>query len=328
MLGAIFSLLSATCFALNNATTRRGVLTGTVLQAMIITVPMGVPLFFILLLMFGQVGALGRMPLMAVVWLSIAGVLHFVWGRYCNYRAAKAIGTNLQGPASQSDIIFTLALAMMVLGEKLTPLRVLGICLVIGGPMVTMLGDLRAARQNKVQKTKGGFEPLYIEGYIFAVLSGTGYGISPIFVRLALRDLGLDAGLAGGFVSYVAATVAIALVALVPGIKINMGSLDPTARRWFFLAGLTVMLSQMFRYLALSVAPVTVVQPIQRLSLVLRFVFSWLINREHEVFSNKVWLSTGIALIGALMLSLSVDQVTSFLPLPDWLVQILRIQWP
>ena len=84
MLGAIFSLLSATCFALNNATTRRGVLTGTVLQAMIITVPMGVPLFFILLLMFGQVSALARMPLMAVVWLSIAGVLHFVWGRYCN----------------------------------------------------------------------------------------------------------------------------------------------------------------------------------------------------------------------------------------------------
>ena len=116
MLGAIFSLLSATCFALNNATTRRGVLTGTVMQAMIITVPMGVPLFFILLLMFGQVGVLARMPLSAVMWLSLAGVLHFVWGRYCNFRAAKAIGTNLQGPASQSDIIFTLALAMMVWG--------------------------------------------------------------------------------------------------------------------------------------------------------------------------------------------------------------------
>lgn len=328
MLGAFFSLLSATCFAINNATTRRGVLTGTVMQAMAITVPMGVPLFFVLMLAFGQVGVLARMPWMSIMWLSIAGVLHFVWGRYCNYRASKAIGTNLQGPASQSDIIFTLALAMFVLGEKLTPLRVLGICLVVGGPLVTMLSDLRAVRQKKVQKTKGGFEPLYIEGYFFAVMSGTGYGISPIFVRLGLRDLGLDSGLAGGFVSYVAATIAIALVALLPGVKMNMRGLDSTARRWFILSGLTVMLSQMFRYLALSVAPVTVVQPIQRLTLVFRFFFSWLINRDHEVFSNKVWISTGVALLGALMLSLSVDQVTAFLPLPEGLVRLLRIEWP
>jgi uncharacterized membrane protein len=328
LLGAFFSLLSATCFAINNATTRRGVLTGTVMQAMAITVPMGVPLFFVLMLAFGQVGVLARMPWMSIMWLSIAGVLHFVWGRYCNYRASKAIGTNLQGPASQSDIIFTLALAMFVLGEKLTPLRVLGICLVVGGPLVTMLSDLRAVRQKKVQKTKGGFEPLYIEGYFFAVMSGTGYGISPIFVRLGLRDLGLDSGLAGGFVSYVAATIAIALVALLPGVKMNMRGLDSTARRWFILSGLTVMLSQMFRYLALSVAPVTVVQPIQRLTLVFRFFFSWLINRDHEVFSNKVWISTGVALLGALMLSLSVDQVTAFLPLPEGLVRLLRIEWP
>ena len=94
-------------FALNNAMTRRGVLTGTVVQGMAITVPMGAPLFFLLLLVFGQVGVLLQFSGMTILYLSIAGVLHFVWGRYCNYRASKAIGTNLQGPASQSDIIFT-----------------------------------------------------------------------------------------------------------------------------------------------------------------------------------------------------------------------------
>ena len=149
MLGAFLSLLAATMFALNNAMTRRGVLTGTVVQAMAITVPMGAPLFFLLLLAFGQVGALTQFSGMTILYLSIAGVLHFVWGRYCNYRASKAIGTNLQGPASQSDIIFTLALAMWLLDEKLTPLRVLGIVLVIGGPLMTMIGDLRAAREQQ-----------------------------------------------------------------------------------------------------------------------------------------------------------------------------------
>ena len=317
-------------FALNNAMTRRGVLTGTVVQGMAITVPMGAPLFFLLLLVFGQVGVLLQFSGTTILYLSIAGVLHFVWGRYCNYRASKAIGTNLQGPASQSDIIFTLALAMWLLDEKLTPLRVLGIVLVIGGPLMTMIGDLRAAREQQKPGATEGFQPLYVEGYLFAVLSGTGYGLSPIFVRLALRDtgLGVGGGLAGAFVSYVAAALFVLLFAFIPGQIAHVRKLDPGTRNWFIGSGLTVMLSQMFRYLALSVAPVSVVQPIQRLSLVFRFFFSYLLNRDHEVFSSKVWVSTGVALVGAILLSLSAEQVTAFLPLPDWLAAIIRIEWP
>ena len=45
MLGGLFALLSAATFALNQASARRGVLHGTVLQALCITVPMGVPFF-------------------------------------------------------------------------------------------------------------------------------------------------------------------------------------------------------------------------------------------------------------------------------------------
>ena len=41
MLGALYAALGAFTFALNNATLRRGVLTGTVMQAMAITVPVG-----------------------------------------------------------------------------------------------------------------------------------------------------------------------------------------------------------------------------------------------------------------------------------------------
>jgi uncharacterized membrane protein len=195
---------------------------------------------------------------------------------------------------------------------------------------MTMIGDLRAARDQQKPGETEGFQPLYVEGYLFAVLSGTGYGLSPIFVRLALRDtgLGVGGGLAGAFVSYVAATLFVSLFAFLPGQIAHVRKLDPSTRNWFIGSGLTVMLSQMFRYLALSVAPVSVVQPIQRLSLVFRFFFSYLLNRDHEVFSSKVWISTAVALVGAILLSLSAEQVTAFLPLPDWLAAIIRIEWP
>ena len=328
MLGAFFSLLAAFSFALNNSITRRGVIGGTVIQAMAITVPLGVPLFLILVVVFGQWAALFAFTPRAIIYLSIAGVLHFLWGRYCNYRASKAIGANLQGPASQTDLLFTLLLAVWVLDEKLTPLRILGIILVVGGPMLTMIDDIRQAKALEAKKTATGWQPSYVEGYTFAVLSGTGYGVSPIFVRLGLQDVGIGAGFAGPLVSYIAAMLVFSLLYLVPGTWAHVRATDRQSAKWFCLAGFTVFLSQMFRYLALSVAPVSVVQPIQRMTLVFRFFFSWWMNSQHEVFGGKVIASTLVALAGALLLSLSTDFVIAHVPLPQWLADLVRLEWP
>ena len=73
--------------------------------------------------------------------------MHFVWGRYCNYRATRAIGTNLVAPIQQINLIFTLLLAILILGETLTPLRMLGIALVLLGPSFTLRERARRAGQ-------------------------------------------------------------------------------------------------------------------------------------------------------------------------------------
>ena len=36
--------------------------------------------------------------------LSLAGIIHFAFGRYCNYRATKAMGANLVGPVQQGSL--------------------------------------------------------------------------------------------------------------------------------------------------------------------------------------------------------------------------------
>ena len=48
MLGAFFAVLSAATFGFNTALARRGMITASALQGMIITVPIGVPLVFVL----------------------------------------------------------------------------------------------------------------------------------------------------------------------------------------------------------------------------------------------------------------------------------------
>jgi uncharacterized membrane protein len=104
--------------------------------------------------------------------------------------------------------------------------------------------------------------------------------------------------------------------------------LDATSSKWFVLSGLTVGLSQMCRYMALAIAPVSVVTPIQRLSLVFRVYFGWIINPQHEVFGGRVVGGTVLSLLGALALSVSTDSFLHAVPLPAPVISALAWQWP
>ena len=329
MLGGLLSLLSAVTFAYANASVRRGVLSGTVLQAVGVSLPIALPIFVLAMLPSGGFAALAGFDLRSWGLLTVAGVIHFAWGRYCNYRATKAIGANLVAPLQQYSLIITLVLAVFWLGEPLTLLRLIGIALVVGGPALTLAPEPKPALEVPPE-TPGetAFTPLYAEGYTYALLSAIGFGLSPILIGMAFEKKGIAIGIAGGFVSYLAATVALGLTLLLPGRWSDFRSIDRTSAKWFVLSGTLTAISQMTRYMALAVAPVSVVSPIQRLSLVFRIYFGWMINPKHEVFGGRIVAGTIVSLVGAVALSVSVGDVQQVLPLPHAVAAVLNWHWP
>jgi uncharacterized membrane protein len=327
VLGGLLALLAAAAFALNNASFRRGALIGSVTQAMAVTVPIGVPIFFIMTALAGYLGTLGRFTPRAVLWLSLAGIVHFVWGRYCNYRAIRAMGVNLVTPVQQITLVVTLALAIGLLGESLTPLQLVGIALVFLGPALTAERSDRAGASTRATRPQA-FTPRYAEGYVFALLSATGYGTSPILIRAGLENIGAGGSLAGGLIAYIAATAAFAPFLLVPGQLSHVRKLEREPAKWFTLSGFVVCLSQMFYFMALALAPVSVVAPIMRLSILFRIYFSWLLTPHHEVFGDRVLLATVVSLAGALALTVGTEVVLAHVPLPEAIVAIARWRWP
>src|SRR5664279_1899596 len=137
MIGGLLSLLSAVTFAYANASVRRGVLTGTVLQAVAISLPVALPFFIVAMLMTDGFQVLTEFSWTSLGLLVLAGIIHFAWARYCKYRATKAMGANLVAPIQQYSLVITLVLAVVWLGETLTPLRMIGIVLVVMGPALT-----------------------------------------------------------------------------------------------------------------------------------------------------------------------------------------------
>ncbi len=324
MLGAILALMSAAMFGMNIATARRGVLGGSLLQAVAVTVLAGVPLFAIGCLLFGSFGALAAQRIEAYGWFAAAGTVHFVLGRYATYRAARAIGAAQSGPVSQIGILVTLTLALVFLDEVLTPVRVFGIFLILLGPLAVLYGRMK---QGEV-KTRAGQKLDYVDGYFWGFVCACAFGVSPVLVRLGLGDGGPREAVAGGFTSYMAAAVFVALMVMIPRNFANIRSIDRTTAKWFGATGFLVFLSQMLLYVALSLAPVTVVLPIQRTAGVFRVLFSWLINRDHEVLGIPVLIGIGLSMLGVMVVTLSTDVVLDFIQLPPAIDEFARISWP
>jgi drug/metabolite transporter (DMT)-like permease len=335
VLGAVFAVLSAASFGLNNAMTRRGVLTGSVGQALAIGVPIGIPMFFLFALVGGGLGAIATFSREALLLAIATGVVHFICGRYCNYRAVKAIGANLSGPVIQLSLVVTLALAITVLQEGLTPLRVIGIVLVVLGPALMRRPDVAPAARIDVGAAAGGrsvaagpppFQPRYAEGYTFGLMAAACYGVSPILIRAVVERGSLADSMAAGLVSYCAATAVIALMMLWPGQLRHVLSIDRVPAKWFAASGVLVTVSQMFLYFALAVAPVSVVMPVLQLHLVFRYLLARLLNPEHEMFGGMMVLATAVSVVGAAALSLDPEFVIANLALPDAIIAILRLR--
>ena len=337
MLGALFAVLSALSFGFSNISARRGVVGSSASYGLYITVILGVPLFAVAAAVTGQLLNIFDLSWTALGLLAAAGVLHFLAGRYCNYRCIDAIGANRAQPIQMTNTIYSVAVAVVVLGEELTPMMIAGIVLIMVGPLImverrrqplpetaaaagpTIAAGVPAAApavppeapppfalspSKGAPKPNAATSPRYAEGYTFGFLSAMAYGTSPIMIRYALEDTGL--GVAGGLVAYVAAsTVLLASLAL-PGRIHDLRGFSMSVIPLFLASGVAVFMAQLFRFAALAIAPVSVVTPLTRLSVVFTPGLGFVFNRRLESFSLRVLAGIALSALGVALLALGL----------------------
>jgi drug/metabolite transporter (DMT)-like permease len=342
VLGAIFAILSAASFALNTAMARRGVISGTPIQAMAVTVPLGVLCFLPLAFLTGELMRLPQFPITATAWMAAVGVVHFVIGRYCNFRSNSLAGVNLTAPVVQLQVVVTMIMAVVVLHEPCTALQMIGGVLIILGSVITQQAPARTAATaappsdakrheeparpliNAPAKSDVPlFAPRYLAGYLFASLAAVSYGSTPVMARFALENTGPATGILGGLISYVAATAVATLALVSPTIRTNVFSITRTNARWFTASGVFVAAAQGFFFAGVAVAPVMLVMPLLQLSLVFRMLFSTWLNPAHEIVGPLVLLGVAISVAGALMVSIETGLIVDALGLPEPLARVL-----
>src|SRR5215470_18344364 len=319
MLGAILAVLSAASFAATAATGRRGVVTGTPAQGMVLSNLVGVLCFLVVAALTGEITHTLQFPPGAAAWMAGGGVLQFVVGRYANFRANQSAGVNLTAPVVQLNVVVTLVLAVMFLGEPCTVLQLIGGLVMFAGAFTT--------QQQSLQKAGAlGFSPRHAEAYLFASVAALAYGTGPFMARIALQFSGPLSAISGGLISYGASTAVVAtMVLLSPSLRRNVTSVKWENIRWFVYSGVAVAAAHGFMYAALAVAPIMIVIPLLQLSLVFRLFFSAWVNSHHEIFGLKVILGTVISMVGACAVAVDTDFILAALRVPQTLGQVLRL---
>ncbi len=79
----------------------------------LISVPMAVPIFFIILAVTGQIQSVFRFSWEGYVWLSSAGILHFVIGRSLNYKLVQLVGANVGTILRRANIMVSFIILLI-----------------------------------------------------------------------------------------------------------------------------------------------------------------------------------------------------------------------
>lgn len=300
VLGAIFSVFSSFSFSVNSILVRRGVARASPAQGIYITVSMGVPILLFAALVSGQLLRLSELRWTQVGVVALSGIIHFAVGRYCNYRSVQSIGATRSGPTLGLATPYSLLVAIFVLNEDVTWLMGLGIVLLMAGPAIIV--ERRSQRQTAAGESGQGFTLRQAEGYLFGLLAGLSYGTSPLLIRWALKDTGM--GIAGSFIAYAGATAVLWALLVLPSQYAMVRSIPRNSIKPFMGASMGSVSAQFFRFMALSIAPVTIVNPLQRLSTVFTLLLSFAFNRNLEVFNLRMVFGVLLSVAGSLLLTL------------------------
>ncbi len=297
--GALLALVSAFSFSVNFILVRRGFADAgaTAAQGAFITVLLGMPFGLAAVLITGQLFNFGEVSLNGYLLLAAAGIVHFGIGRYCNYRGIAAIGAPRAATIQAIAVPYSVVMAMVLLGERPTILMFVGIALILGSPALM----IDRGNRSSPESANPAVEMRMLEGYTFSLLASVGYGSSPILIRAALEDA-TGVAAVGTFIAYVGASAVLMATLALPAQRHLIGTINLRYMRLFGGAGFSVFMAQLLRFFALSIADVSVVNPLMRMIGVFTLILSYLVNRRLERITLGVVLGVLVSFAGSAML--------------------------
>lgn len=302
MIEAILGLGSAAAFSASNVISRRGLLHASPSFIANVSICSGPIFFLIVTLLTGDLFKLAGYSWKVYTFFALSGIIHFALGRTYSFKSTQLLGSTRSNTITGLNVIVTVILAGVILGEAITPRVVLGILLSLAGPILITVKGWAAKTGAQVKASPQGQSvqrrTLYV-GMLYGLGGGIFWGVSPLFAKLGIENGG--APLAGTLIAYAAASLVVGPWVLNAETRRGITGPDKKALQLALMSGLSSNTAQMLRYLALGYGSLIVVSMMGRTTPIWTLLLAFAFNRKYESFSRWVLLGNVLLLAGTVI---------------------------
>ncbi len=206
----------------------------------------------------------------------------------CYFHALQKGDVNKVVPIDKSSTVLTILLALIFLGEGISVGKIAAVVLIGGGTLLMIDRKDTGAKQEN-QK----------DWLIYAVLSAVFASLTAILGKIGIQGVESNLGTA------IRTTVVLVmswLMVFITGKGKEIRKTDRKELGFITLSGLATGASWLCYYRALQDGPASVVVPVDKLSILVTVLFSWLVF--HEKLSKKSALGLGCMAGGTLLLTM------------------------
>ena len=246
-----------------------------------------VVVFFAWLMVFvvGSQSSLTSIDTKSLIFLILSGLA--TGGSWlCYFRALQIGDINKVVPVDKSSTVLTMLLSYLFLGEGLTLLKAVAMALIGIGTY------LMIDRKETVSNPGKGYQWL-----IYAILSGVFASLTAIVSKIGIVNVESNLGTA---IRTVVVLVMAWLIVFMQGKQRDISQISIRSLVFIGLSGLATGLSWLCFYRALQEGPVSVVVPIDKLSILITVAFGYFVF--HEMLNKKSIFGLLMIVMGTLSL--------------------------
>ena len=232
-------------------------------------------------------GGLGHPSARGIAFFVLAGLVGTVGGRLLRFISIDKVGASIAAALTNLNPLVSAALAILLLGEQVTPPVLVGTVVIVAGTILLSAGGQRL-----------GVRPAHLA---LPLLSALCFGVVAILRKLGLSQMGAIAGTAVNALTALVAFTAFLLASGRRDVMVCRGR----SLAYFVAAGFAENAGVFLNVVALGLGTVSVVAPLYGAMPIFVLFLSLIFLRGIEVLNGRIVLGTlmivfGIYLITAL----------------------------
>lgn len=238
---------------------------------------------WVMVFVVGSQGTIASIPARSLAFLGLSGLATGVsW--LCYFYALQRGPIDKVVPIDKSSTVMTILLAALLLGESVTLTRGIGVVLIAAGTF------LMIEKKGGVQKEENGWMLVAFGSAIFAALTS-------ILGKVGIT--GVESNLGTALRTGVVLIMAWVMV-FVQGKQGQVKAVPKNELGFICLSGLATGASWLCYYKALQLGPASLVAPIDKLSILVTVLFSYIVF--HERLSRKALTGLAVLVAGTLVM--------------------------